>query len=336
MNTASLFANIQLPIFDRNQGEIARTRYAITQSQELSSEQASIALTDVTNSYEGLRTDDEVVQLYQSGYLKAGRGFARHQPVRLPARRRQPARFSGRRAELSRHRACLPAGARQLHDLARTIAPGSGNQEFAMTMKCRSCKSKQAAACAAFRHFLRGAGRRVCARRLRRRGRKRQQDDFVLDHRKRGEQGGTVLPAGRPNVAHPDLHRRAGAARAHAAPHRGGGLQRLPDDAGDHASGRAGEPHRGHAGRARDRGPAAAVRHQPRLLADCAPPTSRRATPSSLPTNFTSARRTSTRTKPSRRPISNRPNRTARRRKRTCNRASRPFAFWEFRIPKAS
>jgi len=69
-NTASLFASIPLPVFNRNQGEIARTGYAITQSQELSSEQASIALTDVTNSYEGLRTADEVVVLYQSGYLK--------------------------------------------------------------------------------------------------------------------------------------------------------------------------------------------------------------------------------------------------------------------------
>ena len=69
-NSVSLFANVPLPVFNRNQGEIARTRYAITQSQELSSEQASIALTDVTNSYEGLRTADEVVVLYQSGYLK--------------------------------------------------------------------------------------------------------------------------------------------------------------------------------------------------------------------------------------------------------------------------
>jgi cobalt-zinc-cadmium efflux system outer membrane protein len=69
-NTVSLFASIPLAVFNRNQGEIARTGYAITQSQELSSEQASIALTDVTNSYEGLRTADEVVVLYQSGYLK--------------------------------------------------------------------------------------------------------------------------------------------------------------------------------------------------------------------------------------------------------------------------
>jgi len=70
VNAGSLFFNIQLPIFDRNQGEIARTQYAIAQSQELSSEQASIALTDVENSYEALRTNDEVVRLYQSGYLK--------------------------------------------------------------------------------------------------------------------------------------------------------------------------------------------------------------------------------------------------------------------------
>ena len=40
------------------------------------------------------------------------------------------------------------------------------------------------------------------------------------------------------------------------------------DHSGDHASGRAGEPHRGHARRARDRGPAAAVRRQPRLFAN--------------------------------------------------------------------
>jgi cobalt-zinc-cadmium efflux system outer membrane protein len=69
-NSLSLFGSIEIPVFDRNQGEIARTRYAVGQSQELSSEQASIALTDVENSYEALHTNDEVVQLYQSGYLK--------------------------------------------------------------------------------------------------------------------------------------------------------------------------------------------------------------------------------------------------------------------------
>ena len=29
-----LFANVPLPVFDRNQGEIARTRYALTQAEE--------------------------------------------------------------------------------------------------------------------------------------------------------------------------------------------------------------------------------------------------------------------------------------------------------------
>src|SRR6266481_7884607 len=57
-NSVSIFGSIELPIFDRNQGEIARTRYAIGQSQELSSEQASLALTDVENSYEALRAND--------------------------------------------------------------------------------------------------------------------------------------------------------------------------------------------------------------------------------------------------------------------------------------
>src|SRR5271154_3406931 len=33
-NTASIFANFELPIFNRNQGEIARTGYALTQAQE--------------------------------------------------------------------------------------------------------------------------------------------------------------------------------------------------------------------------------------------------------------------------------------------------------------
>jgi cobalt-zinc-cadmium efflux system outer membrane protein len=70
LNTGAFFGSIQLPIFDRNQGEIARTKSAITQSQELSSEQSSVALTDVTNAYEGLRTSDQVVQLFKSGYLK--------------------------------------------------------------------------------------------------------------------------------------------------------------------------------------------------------------------------------------------------------------------------
>jgi cobalt-zinc-cadmium efflux system outer membrane protein len=70
-NTGAFFFNIQLPIFDRNQGEIARTRYAITQSQEQASEASQQVMTDVVDAYESLRSNDQIVQLYRSGYVDA-------------------------------------------------------------------------------------------------------------------------------------------------------------------------------------------------------------------------------------------------------------------------
>ncbi len=66
---ATGFVNFELPIFNRNQGEIARTRYAITQSQETATAASDVVMTDVRSAYEGVRTNDEVVQLYRSGYL---------------------------------------------------------------------------------------------------------------------------------------------------------------------------------------------------------------------------------------------------------------------------
>jgi len=70
-NTGAVFFNIQLPIFDRNQGEIARTRYAITQSQQMASEAAEQVMSDVVDAYEALRTNDQIVQLYRGGYVDA-------------------------------------------------------------------------------------------------------------------------------------------------------------------------------------------------------------------------------------------------------------------------
>ena len=70
INTASFFVNFALPIFNRNQGEIARTRYALTQSQELEAAGSDTVLSDVSDSYEALLSNEEVVQLYASGYLK--------------------------------------------------------------------------------------------------------------------------------------------------------------------------------------------------------------------------------------------------------------------------
>jgi cobalt-zinc-cadmium efflux system outer membrane protein len=69
-NTASIFANFQLPIFDRNQGEIARTGYALTQAEEQQKAASDTVLSDVANAFEAVKSNDEIVQLYTSGYLK--------------------------------------------------------------------------------------------------------------------------------------------------------------------------------------------------------------------------------------------------------------------------
>jgi cobalt-zinc-cadmium efflux system outer membrane protein len=70
INGASLYASIPLPIFNRNQGEIARAGYAITQAKEQELGTNGQVLTDVHDAYEGLRENDKVVQLYRSGYLE--------------------------------------------------------------------------------------------------------------------------------------------------------------------------------------------------------------------------------------------------------------------------
>lgn len=69
-STASLFASFELPIFNRNQGEIARTGHALTQAQEQQQSAGDTVLSDVANAYEAVRSNEEVVQLYTSGYLK--------------------------------------------------------------------------------------------------------------------------------------------------------------------------------------------------------------------------------------------------------------------------
>jgi cobalt-zinc-cadmium efflux system outer membrane protein len=69
VSTASLFGQIQLPIFDRNQGEIARALVAITQAQEQEKAASDQVMTDVEDAYAGLRTNDKIIQIYRSGYL---------------------------------------------------------------------------------------------------------------------------------------------------------------------------------------------------------------------------------------------------------------------------
>ncbi len=62
--------SIPIPIFDRNQGEIARTRYAIRQAQEQRNAASGQVLTDVKDAYEGVQSNDRLVRIYQSGVLE--------------------------------------------------------------------------------------------------------------------------------------------------------------------------------------------------------------------------------------------------------------------------
>jgi outer membrane protein, heavy metal efflux system len=69
LNDVSLFGQIQLPIFDRNQGEIARAGFAIAQAQEQQRFASGQVLTDVRDAFESVRANDQIVGLYRSGYL---------------------------------------------------------------------------------------------------------------------------------------------------------------------------------------------------------------------------------------------------------------------------
>jgi outer membrane protein, heavy metal efflux system len=71
INNLSFFGQMELPIFDRNQGEIARTGFAIAQAEEQAKFANGQVLTDVRDAFENLRSNDQVVGLYRSGYLNS-------------------------------------------------------------------------------------------------------------------------------------------------------------------------------------------------------------------------------------------------------------------------
>ncbi len=72
-SSGSFFYNMPLPIFNRNQGEIARAQFGITQAHEQSSETAQQVLTDVVTAFANLQTNDQIIQLYQGGYVDQAR-----------------------------------------------------------------------------------------------------------------------------------------------------------------------------------------------------------------------------------------------------------------------
>ena len=70
INGMGVTFNFPLPVFDRNQGEIARTRFAMTAAQETAYAASDTVLTDVSTAYAAFSANQEVVTLYVGGYLK--------------------------------------------------------------------------------------------------------------------------------------------------------------------------------------------------------------------------------------------------------------------------
>jgi outer membrane protein, heavy metal efflux system len=68
INAATFYASIPLLIFNRNQGEIARTHSVITQTQEQQAFTSGQVLTDVKDAYEGLKSNDRMVMMYMDKY----------------------------------------------------------------------------------------------------------------------------------------------------------------------------------------------------------------------------------------------------------------------------
>jgi cobalt-zinc-cadmium efflux system outer membrane protein len=69
ISAVTFSVSVPLAIFDRNQGEIARTHYAMTQAQQLQAAARGQVMTDVRDAYEALQTSDQIAQYYRSGYL---------------------------------------------------------------------------------------------------------------------------------------------------------------------------------------------------------------------------------------------------------------------------
>ena len=61
--------SVPLPIFDRNQGEIARTQSSIQQAQEQLAATRGQVLTDVKDAWEALQSNNRIAEYFRSGYL---------------------------------------------------------------------------------------------------------------------------------------------------------------------------------------------------------------------------------------------------------------------------
>jgi cobalt-zinc-cadmium efflux system outer membrane protein len=70
INGIGIALSFEIPIHDRNQGEIARSEAAVKQAVETESSTRVQVLTDVVNAYHGLQIGEEVLGLFEGGYLE--------------------------------------------------------------------------------------------------------------------------------------------------------------------------------------------------------------------------------------------------------------------------
>ena len=68
-NIFAVGAAIDLPVHDRNQGNIARSQVQVRQATESALAQRYLVVTDVVNAFASWQTSRKVVGLYRSGYL---------------------------------------------------------------------------------------------------------------------------------------------------------------------------------------------------------------------------------------------------------------------------
>lgn len=73
VNGVGFGLSFEIPVHNRNQGEIARSQFAVTQARESESAARVSVLTDVVNAHAAFNTNEKVVSLYESGYLEQAR-----------------------------------------------------------------------------------------------------------------------------------------------------------------------------------------------------------------------------------------------------------------------
>lgn len=69
-NIFAVGAAIDIPIHDRNQGNIARSQVQVRQANDAMTAERYLVMTDVANAYAAWQSSEKVVALYQSGYLE--------------------------------------------------------------------------------------------------------------------------------------------------------------------------------------------------------------------------------------------------------------------------